>query len=153
LMDATSELWSWIWERSNLPAELSRRLEGLRADLLRLEGWHSEAGERLLSLKRDSIAGRSSNFEKGRADLRTQFDARMISIADYVRCYGDLIEKYFGDTASGFGAIPPSEYASQLRDTAEGVPDYLMDWFDAFSVLLSQASQYGVEAEVVARLT
>lgn len=152
LIQETCEFAQWLNGRSNLPPELTARMEELRSDVLKFECWHSNVNERLTSLRRGSVSDRYSMFRTSHADLAQQFDARAISIADYVKAYGELIERHFPAGEDGSVSIAPGEHEAELREIAAGVPDYLMDWFDRLSQLQAQAAQAAINAETAARL-
>ncbi len=153
LIQETCDFAQWLNGRSNLPPELTARMEELRSDVLKFERWHSNVSERLTSLKRGSVSDRYSTFRASHAGLAQQFDARAISIADYVKGYGELIERHFPAGEDGSVSIAPGEHEAELREIAAGVPDYLMDWFDRLSQLQAQGAQAAIDAGTAARLT
>jgi GrpE protein len=152
LMVETCDFAQWLNGRSNLPPELIARMEELRSDVRRFEHWHSNVSERLTSLKHGSVSDRFSTFRTSQADLVKQFNARAISIADYVKTYAELLERHFPPDADGSVTLAPGKHETELRAIAAGVPDYLMDWFDRLSQLQAQAEQAAIEAETAARL-
>ena len=153
LIQETCDLAQWLNGRSNLPPELTARMEELQSDVLKFEHWHSDVSGLLTSLKRGSVSDRFSMFRTSQADLVEQFNGRAISIADYVKGYAELIERHFPPDADGPVSIAPREQEAELREIAASVPDYLMDWFDRLSQLQAQAAQAAIDAETAARLT
>ncbi|HEY3134920.1 MAG TPA: hypothetical protein VGL29_02605, partial [Blastocatellia bacterium] len=151
IKEATAMVES-IGDRSSIHREIVDRVQDLRTSLLQFESWHTEASERLASLRRGSVSDRYSAFTAAQAKLARQFNERAISIIDYVAGYRDLMEQHFPAAADESASKAPADHESDLKKLSGSVPDYLMDWFDKLSQLQTQAAQTSVDGETAAGL-
>jgi GrpE len=152
LRQETRDLVRWLNVRSNLPPELPARIKALEAKILKFEQWHSNVDDRWTRLIQGSVSDRYSTFRSKHDRVAAEFEAGTVSIADYVKAYGELVERYFPSSEVDSGSLAPTEHETELEQIVAGVPDYLMDWFDSLSQLGAQGAQAAIDAETAGRL-
>jgi hypothetical protein len=140
LTQAISVLTDSMKSRLHMPPEVASRLADLENDINQFGKWYVDLNARLDLLERGSFPERYSAFEAEQKSLDARAQAGAITISEYVEECRDLLERHFPYTpADPTQATTFPEQEAELGKLMADVPDYLMDWFDKFYQLQSQA--------------
>ncbi|HWP44358.1 MAG TPA: nucleotide exchange factor GrpE [Blastocatellia bacterium] len=141
LAQAISAFADCVKSRPHMPAEVASRLEDLDNDIKQFGKWYADLTARLDLLQRGSFSERYMAFEVEQKRLDALAQAGTIPVSEYIEEYRDLLERHFPYPSRDRTYTPAySEQEAELRKMIADVPEYLMNWFDRFYQLQTQAT-------------
>jgi hypothetical protein len=118
---------------------------------MQFDKWKTRAGDRIEALMRGSVSDRRARFAEEKNHLAGSLNMKEISVTDYVKGCRQLSRELFKPSTD---ELPLAEFEGILSGLSSGAADRLMNWYDDFFQLHSQAiaSQSSIDEETAREL-